>query len=60
MYINETIKLLNLYDDVVPTIDKTVLIAWEKYRNEQELTDEEQKVTERISGIIQLFKRLHG
>ncbi|MEH7524517.1 NAD(P)H-dependent oxidoreductase, partial [Bacillus sp. JJ1503] len=33
-----------------------VLSAWEKQRKEQELTSQEQKVTERMSGILQQFK----
>lgn len=53
---NETIEQINLYDDVVPMIDKTVLSAWEKQGNGQELTGEEQKVTERMSEILQQFK----
>ncbi|BCC04614.1 MULTISPECIES: FMN-dependent NADH-azoreductase [Bacillus cereus group] len=53
---NKTIEQINLYDDVVPMIDKTVLSAWEKQGNEQELTREEQKVTERMSEILQQFK----
>ncbi|EPC8420255.1 FMN-dependent NADH-azoreductase [Bacillus wiedmannii] len=53
---NETIEQINLYDDVVPMIDKTVLSAWEKQGNGQKLTDEEQKVTEQMSKILQQFK----
>ncbi|HDR8140343.1 TPA: NAD(P)H-dependent oxidoreductase [Bacillus cereus] len=53
---NETIEQINLYDDVVPMIDKTVLSAWEKQGNGQQLTHEEQKVTERMSEILQQFK----
>ncbi|KXY74312.1 MULTISPECIES: FMN-dependent NADH-azoreductase [Bacillus] len=53
---NETIEQINLYDDVVPMIDKTVLSAWEKQGNGQEFTGEEQKVTERMSEILQQFK----
>ncbi|MCH4567567.1 MULTISPECIES: FMN-dependent NADH-azoreductase [Bacillus] len=53
---NETIEQINLYDDVVPMIDKTVLSAWEKQGNGQKLTDEEQKVTARMSEILQQFK----
>ncbi|MCU5329650.1 FMN-dependent NADH-azoreductase [Bacillus wiedmannii] len=53
---NETIEQINLYDDVVPMIDKTVLSAWEKQGNGQKLTDEEQKVTELMSEILQQFK----
>ncbi|MBZ4220746.1 NAD(P)H-dependent oxidoreductase [Bacillus wiedmannii] len=53
---NETIEQINLYDDVVPMIDKTILSAWEKQGNGQKLTNEEQKVTERMSEILQQFK----
>ncbi|MEH7345096.1 NAD(P)H-dependent oxidoreductase [Bacillus sp. JJ1532] len=53
---SELIEQINLYSDVVPMIDKTVLSAWEKQRKEQELTSQEQKVTERMSGILQQFK----
>ncbi|AJH74289.1 NAD(P)H-dependent oxidoreductase [Bacillus tropicus] len=53
---NETIEQINLYDDVVPMIDKTVLSAWEKQGNGQEFTGEEHKVTERMSEILQQFK----
>ncbi|MGH1256721.1 MULTISPECIES: FMN-dependent NADH-azoreductase [Bacillus] len=53
---NETIEQINLYDDVVPMIDKTVLSAWEKQGNGQKLTDEEQKVIERMSEILKQFK----
>ncbi|MEH7122260.1 NAD(P)H-dependent oxidoreductase [Bacillus sp. JJ1773] len=53
---SEGIEQINLYSDVVPMIDKTVLSAWEKQRKEQELTSQEQKVTERMSGILQQFK----
>ncbi|MGG3449898.1 FMN-dependent NADH-azoreductase [Domibacillus aminovorans] len=52
----EVIEQINLYSDVVPMIDKTVLSAWEKQRKEQELTSQEQKVTERMSEILQQFK----
>lgn len=53
---SEVIEQINLYRDVVPMIDKTVLSAWEKQRKEQELTSQEQKVTERMSEILQQFK----
>lgn len=53
---SEVIEQINLYSDVVPLIDKTVLSAWEKQRKEQELTSQEQKVTERMSEILQQFK----
>jgi FMN-dependent NADH-azoreductase len=53
---SEVIEQINLYSEVVPMIDKTVLSAWEKQRKEQELTSQEQKVTERMSEILQQFK----
>ncbi|OAS88574.1 FMN-dependent NADH-azoreductase [Metabacillus litoralis] len=53
---NENIEQINLYCDEVPMVDKMVLSAWEKQRKEQELTKQEQKVTERMSEILQQFK----
>jgi FMN-dependent NADH-azoreductase len=53
---SEAIEQINLYSDEVPMIDKTVLSAWEKQRKEQELTSQEQKVTERMSEILNQFK----
>jgi FMN-dependent NADH-azoreductase len=53
---SEAIEQINLYSDEVPMVDKTVLSAWEKQRKEQELTKQEQKVTERMSEILQQFK----
>lgn len=52
----EVIEQINLYSDVVPMIDKTVLNAWEKQQKEQELTSQEKKVTKRMSEILQQFK----
>ncbi|WP_285766679.1 NAD(P)H-dependent oxidoreductase [Peribacillus sp. SI8-4] len=54
---SETIEQINLYRDAVPMIDQTVLSAWEKQQKEQELTSQERKVMERMSGILQQFKR---
>jgi FMN-dependent NADH-azoreductase len=54
---SEAIEQINLYSDEVPMVDKTVLSAWEKQRKEQDLTRQEQKVTERMSEILQQFKR---
>jgi FMN-dependent NADH-azoreductase len=53
---SEAIEQIKLYSDEVPMVDKTVLSAWEKQRKEQDLTREEQKVTERMSEILQQFK----
>ncbi|KKI90570.1 FMN-dependent NADH-azoreductase [Bacillus sp. SA1-12] len=54
---SEAIEQINLYSDEVPMVDKTVLSAWEKQRKEQELTREEKKVNDRMSEILQQFKR---
>ncbi|QGQ45759.1 FMN-dependent NADH-azoreductase [Metabacillus sediminilitoris] len=53
---SEAIEQINLYRDEVPMVDNTVLSAWEKQRKGQELTSLEQKVTERMSEILQQFK----
>ncbi|MGW9019338.1 FMN-dependent NADH-azoreductase [Priestia megaterium] len=53
---SETIERINLYSDIVPMVDKTVLSAWEKQRNEQELTSEEKEVTDRMNEVLQQFK----
>lgn len=53
---SERIEQINLYSDVVPMIDKTVLSAWEKQRNEQELTSQEKEVTDRMSEVLHQFK----
>lgn len=53
---SETIEQINLYSDVVPMIDKSVLSAWEKQRNEQELTSQEKEVTDRMSEVLHQFK----
>jgi len=53
---SETIEQINLYSDVVPMVDKTVLSAWEKQRNEQELTSQEKEVMDRMSEVLHQFK----
>ncbi|WP_042161364.1 FMN-dependent NADH-azoreductase [Paenibacillus gorillae] len=53
---DEVIEQINLYSDVVPAIDQTVLIAWGKQRNGEELTIEEQEVTGRMNEVLQQFK----
>lgn len=53
---SETIEQINLYSDVVPMIDKSVLSAWKKQRNEQELTSQEKEVTDRMSEVLHQFK----
>ncbi|MDP1471806.1 NAD(P)H-dependent oxidoreductase [Priestia megaterium] len=53
---SETIEQIDLYSDVVPMVDKTVLSAWEKQRNGQELTNQEKEVTDRMNDVLQQFK----
>lgn len=52
----EIIEQINLYSEVVPMIDETVLTAWGKLRNGLELTNYEQEVTERMNEILKQFK----
>jgi FMN-dependent NADH-azoreductase len=53
---DEVIEQINLYDDVVPMIDQTVLSAWGKLRNGQELTSKEQELTGRMNEVLKQFK----
>lgn len=53
---NEVIEQINLYEDVVPMIDKVVLSGWEKSRNVEPLTYEENEVLERMNKILVQFK----
>ncbi|MEH7095041.1 FMN-dependent NADH-azoreductase [Neobacillus vireti] len=53
---SEAIEQINLYSDVVPMIDQTVLTAWEKQQKGQGLTRQEQQVMERMTEILQQFK----
>ncbi|QGQ95313.1 FMN-dependent NADH-azoreductase [Paenibacillus psychroresistens] len=50
------IEQINLYNDVIPMIDQTVLSAGGKQRNGEELTSEEQEVTGRMNEVLQQFK----
>jgi FMN-dependent NADH-azoreductase len=52
----EIIEQINLYEDIVPMVDKTVLHAWRKQRNGEELTTEEQEVTRKMDKVLQQFK----
>jgi FMN-dependent NADH-azoreductase len=52
----ETIEQINLYDDHVPSVDRTVLSGWEKLAKGEQLTNEEQEVTSRMSDILKQFK----
>ncbi|TCZ80762.1 FMN-dependent NADH-azoreductase [Paenibacillus albiflavus] len=53
---DEVIEQINLYKDIVPMIDQTVLTAWGKLRIGQELTNREQEVTERMNEVLKQFK----
>ncbi|KAI9244284.1 FMN-dependent NADH-azoreductase 1 [Phascolomyces articulosus] len=56
------IEQLNLYQDDIPTVDRTVLSAWDKQAHNKksieqiELTDQEKKVTDRIQHLVDQFK----
>ncbi|OPH00110.1 FMN-dependent NADH-azoreductase [Chryseobacterium mucoviscidosis] len=53
---DEVIEQINLYEDVIPMIDKTVLSAWGKSAKGEALSTEEIEVTVRMNEILQLFK----
>lgn len=53
---DEVIEQINLYNDVIPMIDQTVLTAWGKLRNGEELTSKEQEVTGRMNEVLKQFK----
>ncbi|MFD2613440.1 FMN-dependent NADH-azoreductase [Paenibacillus gansuensis] len=53
---DEVIEQINLYDEEVPLLDKTVLSAWSKQAEGKELTSQEKKVTDRMSELLKQFK----
>lgn len=53
---DEVIEQINLYDEAIPMLDKTVLTAWGKLGKGEALTREEQEVTERMNGVLKQFK----
>ncbi|OAB42132.1 FMN-dependent NADH-azoreductase [Paenibacillus glacialis] len=53
---DEVIEQINLYDDEVPMLDKTVLKAWAKQAKGEELTSQEKDVTDRMNEILKQFK----
>ncbi|MFC3750187.1 FMN-dependent NADH-azoreductase [Paenibacillus sp. GCM10012306] len=53
---NEIIEQINLYEDEIPLIDKTVLGAWEKYAKGEALTTQEKEVAGRMNEVLQQFK----
>lgn len=53
---DEVIEQINLYKDVIPMVDQTVLSAWGKQRNGEELSSKEQEITGRMNEVLQQFK----
>lgn len=53
---DEVIEQINLYEDEVPMLDKTVLSAWKKQGEGAPLTSQEKEVTERMNEILKQFK----
>lgn len=53
---DEVIEQINLYEDVVPMIDKVVLSGWEHSRNGDPLTHGENEVLKRMNEILVQFK----
>ncbi|ASV68560.1 MULTISPECIES: FMN-dependent NADH-azoreductase [Cytobacillus] len=53
---DEVIEQIDLYSEEVPMINKIVLNAWAKLAKNQELTNEEKEVTNRMSAVLQQFK----
>lgn len=53
---DEVIEQINLYKDVIPMINQTVLSAWEKQRIGKELTSEEPEVTGHIEQVLHNLK----
>lgn len=53
----ERIEKLNLYNEDVPSIGPTVLCAWKKLAEGERITDEERRITQRMTTILHQFKR---
>lgn len=53
---DEVIEQINLYDEEVPMLDKTVFSAWQKQRIGEELTSQEKELTDRMNEILMQFK----
>ncbi|UED81500.1 NAD(P)H-dependent oxidoreductase [Lysinibacillus sp. CD3-6] len=52
----EIIEQINLYDDYIPQLDKTIFTAWNKQANNEKLTDEELHAISRMHELVQQFK----
>lgn len=53
---DEVIEQINLYEEEVPMLDKTVFSAWQKQRSGEELTSQEIERTGRMDEILKQFK----
>lgn len=51
-----TVEQINLYEDPVPMVDRTFLSVWEKRRNGEPMTAEEQQLNGRLNEILRQFK----
>lgn len=52
----EIIEQINLYDDYIPQLDKTIFAAWNKQANNEKLNDEELHAISRMHELVQQFK----
>ncbi|MBO0962626.1 NAD(P)H-dependent oxidoreductase [Neobacillus sp. MM2021_6] len=52
----EKIEIINLYNEDVPFIGPTVLSAWKKLAEGERITDEERRITQRMTKILHQFK----
>jgi len=52
----EIIEQINLDDDYIPQLDKTIFTAWNKQANNEKLTDEELHAISRMHELVQQFK----
>ncbi|MFJ7407002.1 MULTISPECIES: FMN-dependent NADH-azoreductase [unclassified Lysinibacillus] len=52
----EIIEQINLYDDYIPQLDKTIFDAWNKQANNEVLTDDEINAITRMNELVQQFK----
>ena len=50
------IEQINLYQDYVPAVDNMFLNAWDKMEKEYQITEDEQKIVNRMSEILEQFK----
>lgn len=50
------IEQIDLYRELIPCIDHVVLKAWEKIGREEPLSEEERRLTSRMSDILRQFK----